>query len=240
MTDRLVASGGVVRLNDASTRAASFSYHEWGAASADPLLLLHGFSERGRSYETLAADLADRYRVLALDQRGHGETDWSTDYRWQTFVDQAPGAELRPDALERLVPIVVRPDFESPEELVGLLRAAVPRYREAELRRSAPQVLRQREDGRWVWRFDPALLAPESGAQPPGPEELLAMWGQIRCPTLLVRGAESENLPRDVAERAVAVLRDGRLVDVPSAGHYLPWENPEGLRTAIRPFLAEA
>jgi pimeloyl-ACP methyl ester carboxylesterase len=52
-----------------------------------------------------------------------------------------------------------------------------------------------------------------------------------------VRGAESENLSRDVAERALAALRSGQLVDVPESGHYLPWENPEGLRAAIRAFL---
>lgn len=84
---QLTPRDGFVRLGDAARDGWQFHYREWGSPAADPLVLLHGFSEQARSYDTLAADLADRFRVLALDQRGHGETDWTDNYRWQTFVD---------------------------------------------------------------------------------------------------------------------------------------------------------
>jgi pimeloyl-ACP methyl ester carboxylesterase len=259
-----------------------FHYREWGDAGAPALVLLHGFGDQARALDHLAAALADRYRVLVLDQRGHGETEWSADYRWQTFVDdlaafieavapppvtlvghsmggvmaflyasrrpetvtrlvivdQAPGAEPSPEFLERMVPIVLRPGFESPEELIDLMRAAVPRFPEAELRRVMPDQFTRTDDGRWRLRFDPAMAAPASGMAPPPAEELLAMSGRIPCPTLLVRAAESEVVTPEMARRALAALPDGRLVEIPDADHYLPWEHPAALLAAVRSFLA--
>src|SRR5438067_11391258 len=56
-----------------------FHYRGWGSPEAPPLVLLHGFTGNARHWDTLARAMADRCRVLALDQRGHGETDWAPD-----------------------------------------------------------------------------------------------------------------------------------------------------------------
>ena len=56
-----------------------FHYTEWGAAGAPPLLMLHGVTGHARTWDEEAAALAARYRVLALDQRGHGDSDPSPD-----------------------------------------------------------------------------------------------------------------------------------------------------------------
>jgi pimeloyl-ACP methyl ester carboxylesterase len=61
-------------------------YRDWGNPAAAPVLLLHAYASHARSWDTVARSLADRYRVLALDQRGHGESDWSTDYHELRFV----------------------------------------------------------------------------------------------------------------------------------------------------------
>ena len=52
-----------------------FHYTEWGAAPAPALVLLHGVTGHARTWDEEAAGLASRYRVLALDQRGHGDSD---------------------------------------------------------------------------------------------------------------------------------------------------------------------
>lgn len=82
-----------------------------------------------------------------------------------------------------------------------------------------------------------AYDTPDPAGLPPPADELLAMLGRITCPTLLVRGADSETLSRSAAERAAAAFPDAYVVDVPDAGDHVPWENPEGLFAAIRPFL---
>jgi len=56
-----------------------FHYTEWGAPTAPPLVMLHGVTGHARTWDEEAALLASRYRVLALDQRGHGDSDPSPD-----------------------------------------------------------------------------------------------------------------------------------------------------------------
>jgi pimeloyl-ACP methyl ester carboxylesterase len=56
--------------------------HEWGDPQAPPLLLLHGMFDHGRGFDRLAPLLARRFRVLALDARGHGDSQWADAYSW--------------------------------------------------------------------------------------------------------------------------------------------------------------
>ena len=60
-------------------RGLRFHYREWAArrAGAQDLVLLHGFTGHARSWDAFAEAMTDRYRVLALDQRGHGESGWA-------------------------------------------------------------------------------------------------------------------------------------------------------------------
>ena len=51
--------------------------HEWGNRGAPPLVCLHGVTGHGRRFRRLAEErLAERFRVLAPDLRGHGRSDW--------------------------------------------------------------------------------------------------------------------------------------------------------------------
>ena len=49
----------------------------WGPPEAPPLLLLHGVRDHARSWDLIAAAFAGRYRVLAPDLRGHGDSEWA-------------------------------------------------------------------------------------------------------------------------------------------------------------------
>lgn len=59
---------------------------EWGDPDGEPVLLTHGFYDHARSFDTFAPLLARRYRVLALDSRGHGDSDWPDAYTWLADV----------------------------------------------------------------------------------------------------------------------------------------------------------
>lgn len=67
---------------DLSVKANGIAMHyrEWGDPGALPLVLLHGFSAHARSWDAVARPLSGRYRVLALDWRGHGESEWTAEY----------------------------------------------------------------------------------------------------------------------------------------------------------------
>jgi pimeloyl-ACP methyl ester carboxylesterase len=60
-------------------RQMRFHYLEWGAADAPPVVLLHGGHQSAHSWDLVSLHLAQHYRVLALDQRGHGDSEWVRD-----------------------------------------------------------------------------------------------------------------------------------------------------------------
>src|SRR5437899_10780313 len=75
-----------------------FHYAEWGPATAPPVLLLHGVTGHARTWDDEAAGLASRYRVLALDQRGHGDSDPSPNADY-TVVTMSADVAAFADAL---------------------------------------------------------------------------------------------------------------------------------------------
>ena len=60
--------------------------HEWGDPQAPPVLLAHGMWDHGRGFDLLAPRLAEHFRVVALDARGHGDSGWADAYSWPSDV----------------------------------------------------------------------------------------------------------------------------------------------------------
>ncbi len=60
-------------------RRMRFHFLEWGAPDAPPIVLLHGGHQSAHSWDLVSLHLAQHFRVLALDQRGHGDTEWARD-----------------------------------------------------------------------------------------------------------------------------------------------------------------
>lgn len=54
-----------------------FHYVDWGTAGMPPLVFLHGGGQTARTWDLPCLALRGRYRCLALDQRGHGDSEWS-------------------------------------------------------------------------------------------------------------------------------------------------------------------
>jgi pimeloyl-ACP methyl ester carboxylesterase len=65
-------------------RGLRFHYRDWASVRADApvLVVLHGYTSHARSWDAFAAGMTDRYRVVALDQRGHGQSDWAPADRY--------------------------------------------------------------------------------------------------------------------------------------------------------------
>src|SRR5262245_63363210 len=70
-------------------RGLRFHYRDWAStrANAPDLVLLHGYTGHARSWDAFAEAMTDRYRVIALDQRGHGETGWTDSYGTDQMAD---------------------------------------------------------------------------------------------------------------------------------------------------------
>jgi pimeloyl-ACP methyl ester carboxylesterase len=97
----------------------------------------------------------------------------------------------------------------------------------------ASHTLRQRPDGALVWRWHPSVKERRSQAD----VDWWALLKTITPPTLVLRGAESRILDRDVAERMASTLPHGRFVEIPRAVHTLHEDNPEAVVAALEDFL---
>ena len=80
--DRFVAANGM-----------NFHYLEWGDAGRPVIVMLHGISQQAHSWDFISLPLSESYRVLAFDQRGHGDSDWAPDgdYSTDAYVGDVDG-----------------------------------------------------------------------------------------------------------------------------------------------------
>jgi pimeloyl-ACP methyl ester carboxylesterase len=69
-----------------------FHYLDWGGGGA-PILFLHGGGLNAHTWDVVCVMLRDRYHCIALDQRGHGDSEWSpvTDYAVETQCADVEG-----------------------------------------------------------------------------------------------------------------------------------------------------
>jgi len=70
----------------------SLHYLGWGEKTAPTILFLHGFLSQAYIWYSLASKFTPDYHVVALNQRGHGKSDWSTDGAYNIddhFIDLA-------------------------------------------------------------------------------------------------------------------------------------------------------
>jgi pimeloyl-ACP methyl ester carboxylesterase len=75
------------RSNFAAVNGVRLHYLDWGG-EGEPLLFLAGLGHTGHIYDDLAPRFTDRFRVLALTRRGHGESDQpAAGYDLDTLVE---------------------------------------------------------------------------------------------------------------------------------------------------------
>jgi pimeloyl-ACP methyl ester carboxylesterase len=84
-------------------RGMRFHFLEWGHPGAPEVLLLHGGNQSAHSWDLVSLHLSDRFHVYALDQRGHGDSEWSRE------LDYSIGAKAE-DALA----FIEEQEMESP------------------------------------------------------------------------------------------------------------------------------
>ncbi|GAA1537631.1 alpha/beta hydrolase [Streptomyces albidochromogenes] len=248
------------------------------------VLLLHGLMGRASHWASTARWLSERYRAVALDQRGHGRSDKPSDgpYTREAYVADAEAAVeqlgLAPvtlighsmGALTAWQLAAKRPDLVRAVVIcdmrAGALGAAsqrewddwfkswpVPFATLADVRKWFG------EDDPWVERPSPArgeffaeVMAERADGWRPlfSRHQMLASratwvhdahWEElalVQCPTLVVRGLDGE-LGRAEAQEMVRVLPRGQYAEVVDAGHLVHYDQPEGWRSAIEPFMEE-
>jgi len=132
------------------------------------------------------------------------------------------GPVLEPAAIARIGSYVgSSPMFDAFEKLDAYVReisSTFGKLTDAQWHHLSSSVAQRTTDGRWKLKYDPDIAVPfrATGSQP---GDLWAQWDAIRCPTLVLRGAESDLLS---ASTAAAMRQRGpraALVEFPDVGH---------------------
>lgn len=103
--------------------------------------------------------------------------------------------------------------------------------------------LRQREDGRWVWHWDPAFVqgkfgsADETRSSVVDPDRLGLAVDSLAVPTLLVRGRSSDLLSEEGARDFLERVPHAEFADVAGAGHMVAGDRNEVFNQAILGFI---
>ena len=154
------------------------------------------------------------------------------------------GPTLDPVALRRIGDYIAQDlrfgSFAEGAAFVREVSASFGTHTDEQWHKLAADVLREGGDGQWVRHYDMGLAVPLRGATAEKAKAdeaaLWAAYDAIRCPTLLVRGANSDLLSRATAEQMLTRGPKPQLVEIPHTGHAPTFINPDQIAIA-RKFL---
>lgn len=114
-------------------------------------------------------------------------------------------------------------DFAAAETWLRAVLAPFGALADAQWRHLAEHSLRRAPDGQWELHYDPGIAEPFRAAMAAeGGGKDVTMWplyDAIRCPTLVVRGAQSDLLSAATAAEMAARGPQARTAEIPGVGH---------------------
>jgi pimeloyl-ACP methyl ester carboxylesterase len=262
-----------------NARLAADSY-----GSGRPVVLLHGGGQTRGAWHHTAQALADRgYHAVALDARGHGESDWSASgYSIDIFANDLKsviaevggkpalvGASLggltamlaagesEPPIASAIVLVdittQINPDgakaiqafmtsnpngFETVEDAADAVSRYLPHRPRPKDVSGLKRNLRKREDGRYHWHWDPAVVSSGRGLSPQEfMHRLETAASRMAIPVLLVRGGRSEIVTVDGVRRFQELVPHAECVQVDDAGHMVAGDANTVFAAAVLDFL---
>jgi esterase len=253
-------------------------YLDWGNLDKQPLILLHGIARVAHCFDHVAPHFARHYHVVAVDMRGHGDSDWHPDgaYRCEDYTSDiealiehlklrnnlvlwgaSTGGRVaqmiagrhadwvssvivedvgpeRPPAISNRRGVRMAKEangWATTDEMLVQIKVENPRASDAIQRNLVHHGSKQREDGRIVWKRDPAIL---KGFVP---TELWDTVRNIKAPIIYVLGGVSHTVPPETQQALQTALPQAQIVCMAGLGHYPSDESPHDFLTIIERFL---
>lgn len=255
-----------------------------GPVDGRPVLLVHGGGQTRGSWGGALRALAEHgFRAIAVDQRGHGDSDWSAEAAYDpkdfgadlrvavralgpqpvvlvgasmggwaslyaapdlgpavagvVLVDIVP--RIRTDGAERVVDFMRAapdgfPDLESAAEAIS---AYLPHRRRSGVSPGLRRNLRQRDDGRWVWHWDPAMVGDWRGDHNAARRELEDAAVRTTAPLMLIRGALSDVVDDEGIAEFLALVPSLQVVDLHGAAHTAAADDNDAFIDAVLAFV---
>ncbi len=228
-----------------------------------PLLALHAHLMQGATFTALAASLAPDYRVIALDQRGHGESSHAATYTREDYLGDIealltlldlPQAVLlgnslggvnayqfaarHPDRVRALIIEDIGAVVTDDISFILSWKGVFSTHEELELKigaRFVPYLSDsfRHSDAGWHLAFNPQDMI---RSQQNLVGDHWADWLASTCPALVVRGRESRVTSKEHAEQMVERRPNSNLL-VLDGGHALHADNPGAFNAVVRSFL---
>lgn len=87
------------------------------------------------------------------------------------------------------------------------------------------------------WYRASKVMVPPPGVTLPLPDWVLGAFPKVEVPTLVVWGMQDKALLPIQLEGLDRLVKDLEIVRIPDAGHFVPWEKPDAVAAALKPFL---
>jgi pimeloyl-ACP methyl ester carboxylesterase len=161
-----------------------------------------GSSMGGLIGMTLAAQLGNPVRRLVLNDVGPVITGASLQ-RIADYIGKAPKF----------------PDLDAAEQYIRAVSASFGPLTDSQWHHLTVHSLRREPDGQYAMRYDPDISAPFRKMTAFVDTDLWAFYDQIRCPTLLIRGAQSDLLAAGTAHEMSGRGPKAKLIEIEGVGH---------------------
>ena len=236
--------------------------HTWdlfAAAMADHFHVM-AFDQRGHGDTDWAAD-KDYSRASMVEDANAFTDALGLEHFFLTGMSMGGANSLAftakyPDKVEALVVVDVGPrvepkgvkhirdfmknqrEFDSLDQAAEVIHRFNPR-RPLEVIRKYTVVynLKETPEGKWTWKYDTYFSDGQRKVDVKQMQaELSAAVKKIQCPTLLVKGGESDVFSLDGARDLQELIPGSEFALVPKAGHSVMGDNPQGFESAVRGF----
>ena len=130
------------------------------------------------------------------------------------------------------------PEFDTFEDALAHVQTGNRFASEAVMRRRLAGQSQELPNGKIGWKFDPAIREQRINGTAAPAADLWPTLERITCPTLLVRGTETDLLTEETARQMVDTLAQGTLAEIERAGHMVFEDNPADFIAAVKTWLA--
>jgi pimeloyl-ACP methyl ester carboxylesterase len=180
-------------------------FRDWGDPALPPLVIAHGLRDHSHSFDDLARGLVDRFHVLAIDLRGHGDSETTPYYAFGHFtLDLHTRARIATQAADVI-------GHSMGGEVVARLAGSFPDVRKAVEGSARRSTTRRR---RWSPTASPASTARSRAIRVEGPRGRLKRLPRAQ-PRGPAQGASSALPARARGDlRARMIRRDAAMMSI--------------------------